>query len=187
MATAIEIGDALYRARRLRAYRGQAEAEAYSLAMLTSAAELESATQSMGSEASAGNAVTPVAGLSQAELDSLSESVVDAPDKAQPPDELCFLLKRTRAFRGVGAAEALASELMALKGNLAATTSLQPPAEQHISPGPPQQQAAAKKTLSLPVARSPTKEGSLRDPLDLVASPSRRRRCGPISPKCGGA
>lgn len=106
-------------------------------------------------------------GLSQAELDALTGTAVEASGgpaaEATEPAELCFLLRRTRAFLGAGAAEALAARLAA-KGH-------------------PQEAVGG------------------RDPLEQVATPSRRRRfsnrsggggLSPCmttgsSPKCGGA
>jgi len=137
MAPAVEMGDALYRARRLRAFRGPAEAEAYATAMMSEAC---------------GERCEQQAGLSQAVLDSLSECSDEVPEATRPPDALCFLLKRTRAFQGAGVAEALARELL--------------------------DACVSEEALALPVGCSPKKQGGLRDPLDTVSSPSRRRRGG---------
>lgn len=113
-------------------------------------------------------------GNSRAAPDALPVVAVDAADKptnfanADKPAELCFLLRRTRAFLGTSTAEALAAELVAKAS---------PPQEFAPSTQDTSQNAVlgSRKKLNLPVG-SPAKEGMGRDLLDQVATPNRRRR-----------
>lgn len=158
-----EIGELLRCRRRLRAFQGVQEAEKF-------------AAREMAQEA----------------LDALG--VVEggsSGDEEQPqqPEGLCFLLRRTRAFLGAGAAEELADKLVEKDSQrnpaVKATVALAPM---------PALLAQSDRRLTLPSGSTrrclTPSRGSPRDPLDQVATPNRKRMSrGAVgaSPGHGGA